>query len=136
MTTNTTNVGYHSRLVCKDSLIYEFSCCAACGTGWGAAPGAAKQGHTCEVTVCKACGGPQCLSNGLAGGQCLICYVGLLPGWSGSDRKCDYKGCKESAIARTGGLNKYVCVEHLKRKRERAYVDQAQERIQRDFQLR
>ena len=124
-----------ARWVKKDRRIYEFSCCAACGTGWGSAPGDAKAGHMCDRTICLACCSPQCMRSGLGRGQCSICYVGLLPGWSGSDHACDYKGCAERAVARVGGINKHVCFEHLKRKKEAKYVMESAERVKRDFVL-
>ena len=103
-----------NRWVRKDRRIYDFSGCAACGTCWGAAPGAAKQGHTCSVTTCLACGTDQCMGNGLGGGECGVCYYGLLLGWSGTDRPCGYKGCRERAVATTPRVG-FACKAHLAR---------------------
>lgn len=78
--------------------------CRYCGTFWGGA-------GDCKATVCMACGASQCMGNGLGNGQCSLCYVGLLPGWSGSDGTCTYKGCGSLAVARGRGRKK-ICAVH------------------------
>jgi len=62
------------------------------------------------------------MCNGLGRGQCSICFIGLLPGWAGSDRKCSYKGCGKPAIARADGQNPNRCAEHLERGKWLGYV--------------
>lgn len=64
------------------------------------------------IAVCKMCGSPQCMGNGLGCGQCSICYVGLLPGWSGSDGgRCAYVRCQGEPVARGRG-RKLICKAH------------------------
>lgn len=96
------------RYVRKNRLIYDFSCCKLCGTGWGNYP--TKQ---CPQTICLLCGSPQCLVNGLGNGTCGICFHGLLPGWGGNDKICSFKNCKNSAVARGKNGKRYVCKEHF-----------------------
>ena len=62
------------------------------------------------------------MSNGLARGTCSICLVGLLPGWSGTDRSCSYAGCAERAVARADGQNAYRCCFHLERGKWAGYA--------------
>lgn len=92
------------RYVRLSAIVYSHSICRACGSA-----GAADR-PACRVTTCLACGSPQCMSHGLGRGQCAICYVGILVGWSGSDRRCSYKRCGERAIATSGKRN--VCARH------------------------
>lgn len=92
------------RYVRKTRRIYDFSLCKLCGTAGGTC-------GTCGRTTCLLCGSPQCSSNGLRDGQCPICYHGLLPGWSGSDCKCTYKGCNKTAVARGRG-RRPICMDH------------------------
>lgn len=66
----------------------------------------------CKLVECKACGSPQCFGNGSARGTCSICLVGLLPGWSGHDRRCGYKGCFAPSIAEAPRV-KQVCRTHV-----------------------
>jgi hypothetical protein len=82
--------------------------CSYCGTAWG------QRNATgyCEKTVCLACETPQCMGNGLARGQCGFCYHGILPGWSGSNRPCGYKGCEERAVAACSRV-RYACAAHI-----------------------
>ena len=97
------------RYVRKDRRIYDFSLCKACGTAWGGYPS-----KYCPRSTCLACSTPQCLGNGLGGGTCSICYRGLLPGWSGTDKPCGYKGCGERAVSEAPRV-RYVCKSHLAR---------------------
>lgn len=83
--------------------------CQLCGTFWGGFPTS-----VCPATTCMACGTPQCMVNGLGRGQCAMCLVGLLPGWSGTDRKCGYKGCSYKAVAAVPRVD-YCCRTHLHR---------------------
>ena len=108
-----------ARWVRKDRRIYDFSTCLCCGSGSGICKGEPKA-H--KVTTCLACGTPQCMGNGLARGTCAICFIGLLPGWGGTDRPCDYKGCLEKAIARCDGANKFRCATHLEMGKWLGYV--------------
>lgn len=64
-----------------------------------------------QVAICMMCGSPQCHGNGLGRGQCSLCYVGLLPGWSGSIGKCSYARCGKPAVARGRG-HRMVCKSH------------------------
>jgi hypothetical protein len=104
------------RYVRKNRRIYNFSLCKACGSAGGTA-------GLCGATTCLACNTTQCMSNGLGCGQCSVCYVGILPGWSGSDQTCAYKHCDKKAVARLGNVRKPVCKEHLEYK-QAGYVEQ------------
>ena len=73
-----------------------------CGTRWGVYPN-----RRCPRVVCPVCGTAQCLSNGLGKGVCLICQVGLLPGWSHPER------CRCGAQAQAVWLGHSYCLEHL-----------------------
>ena len=68
----------------------------------------------CSTVTCLMCGARQCHGNGGGSGQCRICYVGILPGWSGWDQQCSYKGCLHEAVARGRG-RKPVCRAHAER---------------------
>lgn len=98
-----------ARYVRKDTRVPPHGC-KFCGTAWGQ-PSATG---CCATTRCLACKTLQCMGNGLGRGQCGICLIGLLPGWSGSDRPCGYKGCKERAIAVAPRV-KAVCAAHAER---------------------
>ena len=106
------------RWVRRDRRIYDSSTCKLCGSAYGGVYPDTEH----APSTCLACGSRQCIGNGLCRGTCAICYVGLLPGWSGTDRKCQYKGCKEKAVARVDGLNKYRCRSHLERGKYLGYV--------------
>ena len=106
------------RWVRKDRRVYDFSTCKLCGS----ACGVVKPAVQCAATTCLACGSRQCMSNGLARGTCSICLVGLLPGWSGTDRSCSYAGCAERAVARADGQNAYRCCFHLERGKWAGYA--------------
>jgi hypothetical protein len=108
-----------ARYVRKDRRIYDDAHCLYCGSFHGICKGE-ERAH--RVVRCMACDTPQCIGNGLARGTCSVCYIGLLPGWSGSDRTCSYAGCNEPAIARADGKNKYRCRKHLERGKWRGYV--------------
>lgn len=103
------------RYVQKDRRIYGFSTCRLCGS----AHGVVRPEIEHKPTVCLACGTRQCLGNGLARGTCSVCYVGLLPGWSGSNegQHCSYKNCTSPAVARGSNGKRLVCVAHLDRQR-------------------
>lgn len=107
------------RFVRKDRRIYHDSHCLLCGANYGIGKGELR---ACKETRCMACGSAQCMVNGLGRGQCSICLVGLLPGWSGTDRPCQYKGCTERAIARVSGANHFRCRTHLERGKWAGYV--------------
>lgn len=104
--------GFYTR---KDTLIYDHACCRVCGTGWGGKPGGHALGHVCDVSECMACGSRVCQSHGLGRGSCPVCYIGILTGWSGSNRTCGYKRCSNPAVAEVGGLVKNVCMECIER---------------------
>lgn len=105
------------RYVRSNSVIYRDSHCLYCGAHCGICKGEAR---ACRVTTCVACGSDQCMSNGLGNGQCSVCYVGLLPGWSRFERPCRYSGCKAQAVAQDGKWS--VCAVHLE-KRKPGYVE-------------
>lgn len=87
--------------------------CAYCATFAGKLNTYSSDGSRyCDQTTCKACGITQCMSNGLGNGLCGYCYVGILPGWSRSERPCAYKGCKHNAVAVT---RKDACADHVLR---------------------
>lgn len=100
-----------ARYVRFNARICEHSLCKLCGTAGGCSPSG------CGRVTCLACGSPQCSSNGLGRGQCSICYVGILPGWSSWQQTCGYKGCGVQAVARIGGLPSAVCAHHLERRK-------------------
>jgi hypothetical protein len=50
------------------------------------------------------------MGDGGGNGQCAVCFEGLLPGWSGSDRRCQRAGCGGQAVARQ--RKRAVCREH------------------------
>jgi hypothetical protein len=85
--------------------------CLACGTYWGQPD---HGDRACDVATCMLCQSPQCMGYGLGNGTCAICLYGLLPGWSGNDRKCGYAGCGNKAVARAPRIG-YVCMEHTRR---------------------
>lgn len=64
-----------------------------------------------RAAQCKCCHAIVCHGYGLSRGQCPVCYVGLLPGWSGDNGICCYKGCGKEAVARGRG-RKFVCKTH------------------------
>ena len=105
------------RYVKTNSQIYDHACCALCGTGWGAAPGAAKSNYVCKPSTCMACGSTVCQSHGLGNGHCPICFVGRLSGWSTDfmGTKCRYKGCTGAVVGDDGKWP--CCKEHLEKRR-------------------
>ena len=106
-----------NRWVRKDRRIYEFSHCTYCGTAWGGYPN-----RQCPTSTCLACGTTQCLGNGLGHGACSVCYIGMLPGWSGTDKPCGYKGCTHRAVAFVGGVPKVACQAHLGRNGKAGHI--------------
>lgn len=76
-----------------------------------------KGGQACAIATCLACGSPQCHGNGSARGSCSVCLIGVLPGWSGCDRPCGYKGCQKRGIAFAPRMGR-VCAEHALRARQ------------------
>lgn len=96
------------RYVRKDRRIYDFSTCRLCGTAYGVV----KPEVECKASICKLCGTKQCLVNGLGHGTCSVCLYGLLPGWSGNETKCRYKGCNKEAVARGKHGKTFVCLDH------------------------
>ena len=101
------------RWVRKNRVIYQdgrIKACRLCGSCYGV-----ESDGKCRPTTCLACGSVQCMSNGLSNGTCSICYHGLLPGWSGNDQKCGYKGCEEKAVARAPRGKKFCCAKHFQR---------------------
>jgi hypothetical protein len=97
------------RYIRKATRVYQGGC-KWCGTHWGQP----VESGQCSHTTCKACGSGQCMGNGLGRGQCGVCLIGLLPGWSGTDRPCGYKGCPERAIAACDRVG-FCCAKHATR---------------------
>ena len=89
-----------------------------------------KGGKPCEIVSCLACGSPQCHGHGSARGACAVCLIGVLPGWSGCDRPCGYKGCERHGIAFASRVGR-VCVEHALRARHGSRLQTVNGRIQR-----
>lgn len=121
-----------ARWVSSGRRIYEGAHCLCCGTNWGILKG---EPRACKVTTCMACETPQCMSNGLARGQCGICLIGLLRGWSGSNCTCDYKACLQPAIVRVDGLNKNRCALHVERGKWVGYIKKRLEERDKHFKL-
>jgi hypothetical protein len=107
------------RWIRKDRRTYHDSHCQLCGANYGIVKGSRRR---CGTSTCKACGSVQCSVNGLGRGQCSICTIGLLTGWSGTDKPCNYKGCTERAIVRVDGQNPYRCMQHLERGKWAGYL--------------
>ena len=105
------------RWVRKDRRVTETALCSYCGTCWGGFPN-----RQCPPSTCLACGSTQCLGNGLGHGDCSICYIGMLPGWSGTDRACGYKQCTQPAVAFVAGQVRVACKDHLERNGKAQYV--------------
>lgn len=64
-----------------------------------------------RTVACMGCGTEQCHNNGLGKGSCSACYYGILPGWSGSDKPCGYKGCaNRAAFHYVPGSVQNVCI--------------------------
>ena len=108
------------RYVRKNSQTYPDSHCLLCGANYGICKGEPRR---CRPTTCMACGSTQCMVNGLGRGQCVVCYVGLLPGWLGTNCTCSYKGCGQPAIARADGANRNRCRIHLERGKWAGYIE-------------
>lgn len=106
------------RWVRKGTRIYHDSHCLYCGVHYGIGSG---EPRACRITICMVCDSVQCMVNGLSRGTYGICGIGLLPGWSGTDRPCSYKGCQNRAIARADG-KLFRCREHLERGKWKGYV--------------
>lgn len=106
--------------------------CPFCGSAWGG------YANGCPVTICRACETPQCMSYGSGNGRCGVCYVGLLPGWSGSDRPCSFAKCDQSAVAHVQG-KRYACKQHLETSASaagaRRSVAAVPERLRKDWQF-
>lgn len=82
---------------------YLNNTCPACGI-------VNSTGKLCAtVKTCKLCGMIQCGN----GGTCRFCHHGLLAGYSGHDKICDYANCNEERVARGKRGKWYVCREHL-----------------------
>ena len=117
------------RFVRRDRRIYHDSYCQLCGTCYGICKG---EKRVCREATCLACGSKQCSVNGLGRGQCGICLIGLLTGWSGSEgRQCSYAGCSAPAVVRVDGVNKLRCHMHVDRGKWAGYIaERLQEREQ------
>lgn len=83
---------------------YNWAQCRFCGRA-GQAPN-----PDCSLATCPACGSRQCASKH----ECAVCYVGLIPGWSGSRQQCGYARCDKPAVAKAPRV-KFVCTDDLGR---------------------
>lgn len=108
-----------TRWVRRDRRILHDSHCLLCGACHGICQG---EPRVCRTSTCRACGSVQCSVNGLACGQCSVCHIGLLTGWSGTDRQCQYTGCHEPAIVRVDGQHQYRCRTHAERGKYLGYI--------------
>lgn len=104
------------RLQRIDAKIYPNSHCLICGDSYGIVSGE-HRAH--RPSTCKACGNTQCWTEGLARGQCGVCYIGLLDAFS--SRKCGYKGCDKEAIAAVP-RKRYACKFHLANSDSDTYI--------------
>lgn len=120
------------RYVRKSRCVYHDSHCQLCGACCGICRG---ERRVCREATCAACGSKQCSVNGLSRGQCGVCSIGLLSGWSGSNCQCSYKGCTEQAIARADGPNCNRCRVHLERGKWAGYIAKRLEERDRNFRL-
>jgi hypothetical protein len=77
--------------------------------------GSMRSSQDCEAVACLGCGAVQCHGNGLGRGTCRACHYGILPGWSGSDCRCSYKGCASRATFRYVPRVGNVCAAHAER---------------------
>lgn len=122
------------KFIRKDRRIYPDAHCLHCGDFYGVCLGE-RRVH--PPSICKACGTPQCWTNGLARGTCGVCYVGLLDKFSGHNKPCGYAHCGKEAVALAPRVGR-VCRDHLKRAhgdRIEQYIkerDAAWERIEYD----
>ena len=106
--------------------------CRLCGTAWGTR----SEERRYAPTTCMACGSTVCMGHGLGNGKCPICLFGLLPGWYGSNKICNYKGCDEPAIAQHPGRRTWhVCKKHWERARGKDLIDLAMHRRGREWVL-
>lgn len=120
-----------TRYVHKDRRVYHDAHCLLCGACSGICKG---EHRVCRRAICHACGSAQCSINGLSRGQCGICHIGLLSGWSGSDSHlCDYKGCTDRAIVRVDGANNYRCRRHVERGKWAGYLNSRLAAREREF---
>ena len=98
------------RYVRRNGMVHPTATCLLCGVYYGEL----RPERACPVSICLACGSPQCLYNGLGRGQCSICLCGLLDGYS--VRMCGYTHCGKSAILAAPRV-KYACRDHAIQKR-------------------
>lgn len=109
------------RFVHKNARVYPDSTCQLCGVHYGER----RPDHACPVSLCLACETPQCLYSGLARGQCSLCFVGLLDGYT--IPLCGYMGCRAKAIVTMPRVG-YACLKHAVVKGRMAYVHATHER--------
>ena len=107
------------RWVRKDARVYHDAHCLLCGACYGICKG---ERRVCRISTCLACGSAQCSVNGLGRGQCGVCNIGLLTGWSGTDRMCQYKGCTKKAVVCADGAQRYRCHDHIERGKWTGYL--------------
>lgn len=95
----------------KDRRVSQDSHCQLCGGCYGIC---SNEPRVHKPATCKACGTPQCWTNGLSRGTCSVCLVGLLDSFSGHNKKCGYKGCENEAVALAPRVGR-ACKDHLTR---------------------
>lgn len=92
------------RLTRNRSKWYRENTCPACGR-------VNNTGALCEtVRTCKLCGTVQCSGSSC---RCAFCDHGLLDGFFGHDKPCDYAGCYREGVARGKYGKSHVCRYHL-----------------------
>lgn len=86
------------RLIRKEPYnIFDPKQCRYCGSFYGTVEPGPRGCRQCRPSTCLLCGSRVCMTYGLARGTCPVCYIGLLPGWSGNDCRCQRKGCTNKA---------------------------------------
>lgn len=92
------------RMTRNRSKWYQEHACPACGR-------VNDTGKLCDtVRTCKVCGIVQC---GGSSCRCAFCEHGLLDGFFGHDKPCDYAQCDEEGVARGKNGKRHVCQRHL-----------------------
>lgn len=81
---------------------YNWAQCSYCGRA---------QANDCRRAQCLACGSYVCLGDS---SNCPLCLIGIIPGWSGSNRPCGYKHCDQPAVAKADRIHS-TCAGHVRR---------------------
>ena len=93
----------------KDRRVLYDAHCRLCGNYYGICQG---EPAVHKPATCKACGTPQCWTNGMGRGTCSVWLVGLLDNFSGHNKKCGYKGCLNDGVALAPRVGR-ACRKHL-----------------------